>query len=86
MANHGANQKKRKVQSPAETRYSELEVAKKLAVFRYWSYLEEDRTTKLWNPNLTPTSIWNWRSSEYLKAHINEHSWAKVAKVCNNLI
>jgi hypothetical protein len=86
MANHGANKNKRKYeQASAETRYEQLEVAKQLAVFRYWSYIVENRTTKLWNPDITPTSIWNWRSSGYLKAHINESSWGRVARVMATL-
>jgi hypothetical protein len=86
MANHGANKNKRKYsQAPAEDRYSSLEVHNQLACYRYWSHIVEERNTKIWDPNKTPTSIWNWRSSFYLKTHINESSWKGVAKVSYNL-
>jgi hypothetical protein len=85
MANHGANKNKRKYeQAPAESRYNKLEVYKQLACYRYWCHLTEERNTKLWNPNKTPTSIWNYRSSNYLKAHIEESSWKGIAKVSSN--
>jgi hypothetical protein len=76
MANHGANQnKKRYIQPPAEDRYDSLEVAKKLACYRYWCHLIEERNTKLWNPPLKlPASIWNWWSSNYIQTHIKQTS------------
>jgi hypothetical protein len=82
MANHGANKSKRKfAQPPAEDRYYALEVHKQLACYRFWCHLVEGRNTKLWDPNKTPASIWNWRSSNYLKYHIEEGSWKNCAKV-----
>jgi hypothetical protein len=85
MANHGANKSKRKfTQPPAEDRYYALEVHKQLACYRYWCHLTQERNTKLWDPNRTPTSIWNYRSSNYLKAHIEEGSWKGIAKVSSN--
>jgi hypothetical protein len=51
MANHGANQSKKEyIQPPAEDRYNSLEVSKKLACYRYWCHLIEERNTKLWHP------------------------------------
>ena len=87
MANHGASKSKRKYQQPAaEDRYDSLEVGKKLACYRFWCHIEEERNCTIWNPNQTPSSIWNWRSSQYLQDHIKQSSWSKVAKVSNHLL
>jgi hypothetical protein len=87
MANHGANKGKKKYQQPhPEDRYNALEVHRQLSCYRYWTNLIEGRNTRLWDPNKTPTSIWNWRSSKYLQTHIVESSWKGVAKVSNRLI
>ena len=87
MANSGANKNKRKYQQPpAEERYDKLEVAKKLACFRFWTHLVEKKETKIWNPDRTPGSIWNYRSSLYLQSHIKEVSWSNTGKVSDLLI
>jgi hypothetical protein len=88
MPNHSSGKGKRKSyqQPSAEERYANLELAKQLACYRYLTHIEQGRNTKLWNPNKTPTSVWNWRSSNYIKEHIEEGSWAKVAKVSNDLL
>jgi hypothetical protein len=87
MANHGAKNNKRKYsQPPAEDRYNSQGVHQQLACYRYWTHLVEGRNTKIWDPLKTPTSIWKWRSSSYLKTHIKEASWKGVGKVSNHLI
>ena len=60
--------------------YSDLELAKKIACYKFWSFLFTDGAQG-WSPYKTPGSIYHLRSSSIITKGIKEGSWPKVGKV-----
>ena len=60
--------------------YNKLPVSYQLVVYKFWCHLEYGETT-LWNPDETPNTINNWRSSTYIKNTIKKGSWPNIARV-----
>ena len=57
-----------------------LELSKKLAAYRFWLHIATDGKEG-WNPTEKSGSVWNYRSSNYIKQHIKESSWPNIGKV-----
>ena len=60
--------------------YEKLELSKRIACYNYWLHLNT-AGTQGWSTVDTPSSIFHWRSSNYLRENIKKSSWPKIGKV-----
>jgi len=82
MARHSsATSRKKKVDTPPEYRYEREPLHKRVICYNFWNFVVTDgKLGDLWNPNKTPGSVYNHRSSNYLLKHINITSFDNIAK------
>jgi hypothetical protein len=79
--NASATARKKKATTPAEERYEREPLHKRVICFKFWNFIVLDgKEGELWNPNKTPGSVYNYRSSEYLKKTILQVSFDGIAK------
>ena len=80
--NASATARKKKATTPAEERYAREPLHKRVICYNFWSFIVTDgKEGDLWNPNKTPGSVYNYRSSEYIRRHIKQVSFCNTAKV-----
>ena len=60
--------------------YEKLELSKRIACYNHWLHLNT-AGTQGWSTVDTPSSIYHWRSSNYLRENIKKSSWPKIGKV-----
>ena len=63
-----------------EQAYENLELSRKIACYKFWSYLNS-AGTEGWSTTKVPGSIYNWRESAYLQKNILKSSWPKIGRV-----
>ena len=60
--------------------YDHLPIAKQIACYHFWNFLNTNGAEG-WSPVSTPGSVFNWRSSNYIRENIKANSWPKIAQV-----
>jgi hypothetical protein len=79
--NASATARKKKAEKPAEERYAREPLHKRVICFKFWNFIVTDgKEGDLWNPNKTPGSVYNHRSSQYLLEHIQPNSFDNIGK------
>jgi hypothetical protein len=82
--NASATSRKKKADSPAQDRYEREPLHRRVICFKFWNCTVTDgKKGQLWDPNKTPGSVYNYRSSVYLQQHIQRSNFDKIGKVSN---
>ena len=80
--NASATSRKKKASTPAEERYAREPLHKRTICYKFWCFIVTDgKPGDLWNPTKTPGSVYNYRSSEYIRKHVKQVSFDSIAKV-----
>ena len=61
--------------------YNKQPLCYQLTCYKFWLHIENGEKGKLWNPDETPNSVINWRSSSYIKSNISKTSFPNIFKV-----
>ena len=57
-----------------------LELSKKLVAYKFWVHITTEGKEG-WNPIEKPGSVWDYRSSNYIKQHIQESNRPNIGNV-----